>query len=167
VDGPVSADEELADEAAMRLAIEEARAALAHDDVPIGALVLAAGRVVARAHNERERLADPTAHAELLVLRQAAAALGRWRLGECTLVVTIEPCAMCAGAIVLARLRRVVFGAFDPKAGACGSLYNLCADPRLNAEPELRAGVLAGECGQLVQAFFAGRRPRGAGGRPT
>src|SRR5205807_6037472 len=120
------------DAAAMGLALEEARAAAAHGDVPIGAVVLVDGEVVARRHNERERTGDPTAHAELLALRDAAADLGGWRLTEATLVVTLEPCAMCAGALIAARVGRLVFGAADPRAGACGSLYNLCADPRLN-----------------------------------
>lgn len=142
----------------MGLALDEARAALDHDDVPVGAVVLVDGEVVARRHNERERLADPTAHAELLALRDAAAALGSWRLDRATLVVTLEPCAMCAGAIVNARVGRVVFGADDPKAGATGSLYNLLADPRLNHEPPLVAGVRADECAELLRSFFASRR---------
>jgi tRNA(adenine34) deaminase len=142
----------------MGLALDEARTALAHDDVPVGALVLVDGEVVARRHNERERLADPTAHAELLALRDAAVALGSWRLDRATLVVTLEPCAMCAGAIVNARVGRVVFGADDPKAGATGSLYNLLADPRLNHEPPLVAGVRRDECAELLRTFFASRR---------
>src|SRR5215212_9609961 len=116
----------------MGLALDEAAAALEHGDVPVGAAALVAGEVVAADHNRREQLADPTAHAELLVLRAAALAAGGWRLSDVTLVVTLEPCAMCAGALVAARLGRLVFGAADPRAGACGSLYNLCSDPRLN-----------------------------------
>jgi tRNA(adenine34) deaminase len=118
------------------------------------------GAVVARRHNERERLADPTAHAELLTLRDAAAAVGTWRLAAVTLVVTLEPCPMCAGALVAARVGRLVFGAYDPKAGACGTLYNLCADPRLNHEVEITGGVRAGEAADLLAAFFAARRGR-------
>jgi tRNA(adenine34) deaminase len=147
------------EDAAMGLALEEARQAAAHDDVPVGAVVLnAAGEVIARRHNERERSGDPTAHAELLALRDAAAALGGWRLSGATLVVTLEPCPMCAGALVAARAARVVFGTPDPKAGATGSLYNLCADPRLNHEVEVRHGVRAEECAALLTEFFARRR---------
>ena len=144
--------------ATMGLALDEARAALAHGDVPVGAVVVVDGEVVARRHNEREVAADPTAHAEILALRDAAAALGRWRLDDATLVVTLEPCAMCAGAAVSARLCRLVFGAPDLKAGATGSLYNLCADPRLNHEVALTAGVRADEAADLLTSFFAGRR---------
>lgn len=144
--------------ATMGLALDEARAALAHGDVPVGAVVVVDGEVVARRHNEREVAADPTAHAEILALRDAAAALGRWRLDDATLVVTLEPCAMCAGAAVSARLGRLVFGAPDLKAGATGSLYNLCADPRLNHEVALTAGVRADEAADLLTSFFAGRR---------
>jgi tRNA(adenine34) deaminase len=146
------------DEAAMTLALAEAEAALAHGDVPIGAVALVDGEVIARRHNERELTGDPTAHAELLALRDAAAALGRWRLDDVTLVVTLEPCAMCAGALVNARLRRVVFGAPDLKAGAVGSLYNLCVDPRLNHEVEVRQGVMAEQSAALLQSFFSARR---------
>ena len=113
---------------------------------------------MARRHNERERTGDPTAHAELLALRDAAAALGSWRLGDATIVVTLEPCPMCAGAMVAARLGRLVYGAADPKAGACGTLYNLCADPRLNHELSVTGGVRAAECGALLTSFFADRR---------
>lgn len=148
----------MTDDEAMARALEEARAALAHGDVPIGAVALRAGQVIAARHNERERLADPTAHAEVLALRDAAAAVGGWRLGEVTLVVTLEPCAMCAGALVNARLGRLVFGATDPKAGACGSLYNLCADPRLNHEVPITSGVAAADCAQLLETFFRERR---------
>ena len=127
----------------------------------MGALVLGPdGVLLARRHNERERRQDPVAHAELLAIRDAAAALGQWRLTGCTVVVTLEPCPMCAGALVAARVARVVFGATDPKAGATGTLYNLCADPRLNHEVEVVPGVLADECSAQLRAFFAGRRDR-------
>lgn len=142
----------------MVVALDEARAAVQHGDVPVGAVVLVDGAIVAQRHNERELAGDPTAHAELLALRDAAAVLGRWRLGEATLVVSLEPCPMCAGAAVAARLGRLVFGAFDPKAGACGSLYNLCSDPRLNHEVELIGGVMAGESEKVLAGFFAGLR---------
>ncbi len=144
---------------AMREALAEAAAALAHGDVPVGAVVLVDGTVVARRHNEREASGDPTAHAEVLALRDAAGAIGSWRLSDATLVVTLEPCPMCAGAGIAARLSRLVFGAFDPKAGACGSLYNLCADPRLNHEFPVVSGVLAEESSDLLRAFFKERRP--------
>jgi len=146
------------DAAAMRLALEEAEAALTHGDVPIGAVAVVDGVVVARRHNERERTGDPTAHAELLCLRDVAGAREGWRLDDVTMVVTLEPCPMCAGAIWAARVPRLVFGAADPKAGASGSLYNLAADPRLNHETHVVAGVLADEAGALLQRFFAGRR---------
>ena len=149
----------MTDEDAMGLALAEARAALEHGDVPVGAVALVAGDVVAADHNRREQLGDPTAHAELLVLRAAAAVAGGWRLSDVTLVVTLEPCPMCAGALVAARLGRLVFGAADPRAGACGSLYNLCADPRLNHAVPLTAGVRAGECAAVLAEFFASRRP--------
>lgn len=143
---------------AMQRALEEARAAPAHGDVPVGAVALLNGSIVASAHNERERRNDPTAHAEILVLRAAAASLGTWRLERVTLVVTLEPCAMCAGALWAARVGRLVFGAADMKAGACGSLYNLCADPRLNHEVAITSGVLAPDAGSLLTKFFAERR---------
>jgi tRNA(adenine34) deaminase len=152
----------LDDEAAMRLALAEAALAPGHGDVPVGAVILLHGRVVAARHNERERLADPTAHAELLALSDAARAIGSWRLEGVSVIVTLEPCPMCAGALVAARVGRLVFGAPDPKAGSCGSLYNLCADPRLNHEVPVRPGVLALECAGLLTDFFAERRP-GAG----
>jgi tRNA(adenine34) deaminase len=148
----------LSDDEAMGLALAEAAAATGHGDVPVGAVALVDGRVIATRHNEREQVGDPTAHAEILVLGDAAAALGTWRLGEVTLVVTLEPCPMCAGALVAARLGRVVFGAADPKAGACGSLYNLCADPRLNHEVPVTAGVRAEEAAALLTGFFGDRR---------
>jgi len=149
------------DEDAMLLAIEEARRALEHGDVPIGAVVLLGDRVIASRHNERELLQDPTAHAELLALKDASSALGAWRLVGTTLVVTVEPCLMCAGALVAARVERLVFGADDPRAGACGSLYNLCCDPRLNHEVSATGGVLGSDCAGLVTSFFADRRAFG------
>jgi tRNA(adenine34) deaminase len=146
-------------DAAMGLALDQARAALEHGDVPVGAVALVAGQVVAADHNRREELGDPTAHAELLVLRAAAAAAGGWRLSDVTLVVTLEPCPMCAGALVAARIGRLVFGAADARAGACGSLYNLCSDPRLNHAVPTTHGVRAGEASALLAEFFASRRP--------
>jgi len=142
----------------MGLALDEAAAATRHGDVPVGAVVLRDGEVIASRHNERERTGDPTAHAEVLALRDAAEVVGSWRLEGTTLVVTLEPCPMCAGALVAARVDAVVFGAADPKAGACGSLYNLCADPRLNHEAEVVAGVRADEAAALLGAFFQQRR---------
>ena len=137
----------------MAIALEEAKLAAAGGDVPIGAVVLADGRAIARAHNEREQRADPTAHAEILALRGAAAALGRWQLDGVTLYVTLEPCPMCAGALVAARAGRVVFGATDPKAGACGSLYNPRVDPRLNHELLVSAGLLTEQAAKVLLAF--------------
>ncbi|WP_199223826.1 tRNA adenosine(34) deaminase TadA [Paraconexibacter algicola] len=143
----------------MRLAIDEARRALEHDDVPIGAVVLAHdGTLLAAAHNERELHEDPTAHAEVLALRRAAAALGSWRVLDATLYVTLEPCAMCAGAIVLSRIPRVVYGCTDPKAGAAGSVLDVLDQPALNHRPEVVGGVLADECAELLRAFFRARR---------
>ncbi|MEY2968926.1 MAG: hypothetical protein RIQ64_1553 [Actinomycetota bacterium] len=147
-----------ADESAMRDALGEARMALAHGDVPVGAVVVHNGEIIASRHNEREKLGDPTAHAEVLALRDAAARLGRWRLDDCTLYVTLEPCVMCAGALLNARIGRLVFGAADLKAGATSSLYNVCADPRLNHNPPFLHGVLATECSALLSEFFAERR---------
>jgi tRNA(adenine34) deaminase len=145
----------------MRSALAEAGAAPSTGDVPVGAVVLdPAGAVIGRGHNERELTGDPTAHAEVLALRAAAATLGSWRLSGCTLVVTLEPCAMCAGAVVAARLDRLVFGAFDDKAGAVGSLWDLVRDRRLNHRPEVVSGVLADECGEVLRAFFATQRSR-------
>jgi tRNA(adenine34) deaminase len=144
----------------MRAALQEARRALDTADVPVGAVVLdLAGRVVSRAHNAREELADPTAHAEIVALRRAAAAGGSWRLSECTLVVTLEPCTMCAGALVQARVTRLVYGADDPKAGAVGSLWDVVRDRRLNWRPEVLSGVLADDCGEVLREFFQRRRP--------
>ncbi len=144
----------------MTLALEQARAALSHGDVPIGAVVVrrSSGDVVASRHNEREQRHDPTAHAELLALADASRELGSWRLDDCVLVVTLEPCAMCAGAALNARVPVVVFGAADPKAGALGSLYHLGADPRLNHEIEVHDGVLADVAAALLRDFFATRR---------
>jgi tRNA(adenine34) deaminase len=148
----------MTDEEAMAIALEEAAAAAAEGEVPVGAVALSQGRIVSRAHNQRETDADPTAHAEILALRAAATALGTWRLSDLTLVVTLEPCPMCAGALVAARVPRLVFGAADPKAGACGSLYNLCVDPRLNHELAVTPGVQAEAAGQLLTSFFGERR---------
>jgi tRNA(adenine34) deaminase len=142
----------------MELALSEARLAGQEGEVPVGAIALIGGKVVAARHNERERAADPTAHAEILALRDAAASVGGWRLSEVTLVVTLEPCPMCAGALVAARVDRIVFGASDPRAGACGTLYNICADPRLNHELDVRGGVGAAACGDLLSSFFAEKR---------
>ena len=142
----------------MRLALNEARAAANHDDVPVGAVLLdPSGAIVAAAGNERELIQDPTAHAELLTLRRAAETLGSWRLTDHTLVVTLEPCTMCAGALVLARVSRLVFGAYDAKAGAVASLWDVVRDPRLNHRVEVRGGVLEAECGALLRDFFTGR----------
>jgi tRNA(adenine34) deaminase len=146
------------DAEAMAIALAEAALAPGHDDVPVGAVVLVDSQVIAQRHNERELRKDPTAHAEVLALREAAEMLGSWRLEDSTLVVTLEPCAMCAGAAVLARVKRLVFGAVDPKAGACGTLYNLCADPRLNHEVEVVRGVEAEASGTLLRDFFKNRR---------
>ncbi|MGH9149206.1 MAG: tRNA adenosine(34) deaminase TadA [Acidimicrobiales bacterium] len=150
----------MTDAETMALALAEAERAPAHGDVPVGAVVLRDGAVVAQRHNERERSGDPTAHAEMLALRDAAQAAGGggWRLDGATLVVTLEPCPMCAGALIAARVARVVFGAADPKAGACGSLYNLCADPRLNHEVVVTAGILAERSAGLLSGFFERRR---------
>ncbi|HZV73436.1 MAG TPA: tRNA adenosine(34) deaminase TadA [Conexibacter sp.] len=146
------------DEYFMRLALREAERAMEHDDVPIGAVVVHEGEVLATGRNEREERQDPTAHAEVLALREAADRLGRWRVLDSVLYVTLEPCAMCAGAIVLARVPRVVFGAWDPKAGAAGSVLDVLAQPRLNHRPDVSGGLLAEECGALLSSFFAGRR---------
>jgi len=143
----------------MLLALEQAALAPAHGDVPVGAVVLGPdGRVVGAGHNDREGSGDPTAHAEVLALRSAAVALGTWRLTGCTLLVTLEPCTMCAGALVLARVSRVVYGAVDPKAGAAGSLWDVLRDRRLNSRPEVVSGVLAEQCGAVLRSFFEDRR---------
>jgi tRNA(adenine34) deaminase len=142
----------------MRLALEEAERAAAHDDVPIGAVVARDGDVLAVAGNERELRSDPTAHAEILALREAAGRLGGWRVPDATIYVTLEPCAMCAGAIVLARIARVVYGAADPKAGAAGSVLDVLGEPRLNHRPRVEGGLLGEESADLLGAFFAARR---------
>ena len=146
------------DEYFMRLALREAARALEHDDVPIGALVVREGEVIGSGHNERELRADPTAHAEMIALREASRALGSWRVLDAVMYVTLEPCAMCAGAIVLARVPRVVFGATDPKAGAAGSVFDVLGEPRLNHRPRVEAGLLAADSADLLRTFFASRR---------
>jgi tRNA(adenine34) deaminase len=142
----------------MSLALREAERAPSHGDVPIGAVVVRDGELLAAAHNERELREDPTAHAEILALREAARAVGSWRILDAILYVTLEPCAMCAGAVVLARVARVVYGASDPKAGACGSVLDVLGEPRLNHRPQVAGGLLAPECGELLSRFFAARR---------
>jgi tRNA(adenine34) deaminase len=142
----------------MRLALREAERAPAHEDVPIGTVVVCEGELVAAAHNERELRQDPTAHAEVLALREAARVLGSWRVLDATVYVTLEPCAMCAGAIVLARVARLVFGAADPKAGAAGSVLDVLGEARLNHRPQVAGGLLAADCGELLSTFFAARR---------
>ena len=143
---------------AMRVALDEARAAATHGDVPVGAVVVRNGEVIARRHNERELSNDPTAHAEILALRDAAAAVGSWRLEDCTLVVTLEPCLMCAGALLSSRIGTLVYGAADLKAGATASLYSVVTDPRLNHNPPTVHGILADECSALLTSFFADKR---------
>jgi tRNA(adenine34) deaminase len=142
----------------MRLALREASRALEHDDVPIGAVIVREGEVIGLGHNEREVRADPTAHAEMIALREAARSLSSWRVLDAVMYITLEPCAMCAGAIVLARVPRVIFGATDPKAGAAGSVLDVLAAPRLNHRPQVERGLLAIECAELLQRFFASRR---------
>jgi tRNA(adenine34) deaminase len=142
----------------MRLALREASRALEHDDIPVGAVVVKDGEVIGVGHNERELRGDPTAHAELIALREAARSLGSWRVLESVLYVTLEPCAMCAGGIVLARVPRVVFGTTDPKAGAAGSVLDVLDEPRLNHRPQVRSGLLAEDCADLLRSFFASRR---------
>jgi tRNA(adenine34) deaminase len=142
----------------MSLALREAERAPSHGDVPIGAVVVRDGELLAAAHNERELRGDPTAHAEILALREAARVVGSWRILDAILYVTLEPCAMCAGAVVLARVARVVYGASDPKAGACGSVLDVLGEPRLNHRPQVAGGLLAPECGELLSRFFAARR---------
>jgi tRNA(adenine34) deaminase len=161
--GPLTGDDILSQDADgdasfMALALVEARRACDHDDTPVGAVIVRAGEVIGAGHNERERREDPTAHAEMLALRAAAARLGSWRVLESTLYVTLEPCAMCAGAIVLARVPRVVYGAPDPKAGAAGSVLEVLAHERLNHRPQVTGGVLGDECGELLRGFFRARR---------
>lgn len=145
----------------MRAAVNEAQAALDHDDVPVGAVVVRDGQIIGRGHNQREQLRDPTAHAEMIAITAAASHVQSWRLESCTLYVTLEPCAMCAGAMVLARLERLVFGARDAKAGACVSLFQLCSDARLNHRVTIADGVLGDECAALLQDFFAAQRAKG------
>jgi tRNA(adenine34) deaminase len=146
------------DEWFMRLALREAERALEHDDVPIGAVIVREGELIGAGHNERELRQDPTAHAEILALREASAAVGSWRVLDSVLYVTLEPCAMCAGAIVLARVPRVVYGIVDPKAGAAGSVLDVLAEPRLNHRPDVDAGLLGPECAALLSDFFGSRR---------
>jgi tRNA(adenine34) deaminase len=146
------------DEYFMRRALREAAEALEHDDIPVGAVVVKDGEVIGAGHNEREIRQDPTAHAEIIALRAAAQAVGSWRVLESVLYVTLEPCAMCAGAIVLARVPRVVFGTADPKAGAAGSVLDILAEPHLNHRPQVESGLLAQECADALRAFFASRR---------
>ncbi len=143
---------------AMRIALEEAQAAGNAGEVPVGAVVVCNGEIIARRHNEREATGDPTAHAEVLALRDASEALGRWRLDDCTLVVTLEPCIMCAGALVNARIGKLVYGAADLKGGATASLYNVMSDPRVNHNPPVEHGVLGSECAALLQDFFSSKR---------
>jgi tRNA(adenine34) deaminase len=145
----------------MQQALAQAQAAQAVKEVPVGAVVVRDGVVLAAAHNERERLRDPTAHAEMIALTQAAAAVGSWRLDDCTLYVTLEPCPMCAGALVQARLKQLVYGADDPKAGAVRSLYHLLSDQRLNHQVDVVGGILADECGKMLTDFFARQRALG------
>jgi tRNA(adenine34) deaminase len=146
------------DDAGMRAALKEARASLERDEVPVGCVIVHDGTIVGRGHNQVEALQDATAHAEVLAIGAASNALGSWRLSDCTLYVTLEPCAMCAGAIVLARLGRLVYGAADPKAGACGSVLDVIGERRLNHRVPVTAGVLEGECGELLRQFFRTRR---------
>jgi len=147
----------------MRMALSQAEIAEANGDVPIGAVIVYENRVVAKAYNQRQQLNDPTAHAEIIALTQAAEAVGNWRLEGCTIYVTLEPCPMCAGALVLARIDRLVFGTDDPKAGACGSLYNIAQVARLNHRVEITSGVLMEECKSQLQAFFQRRRQENRG----
>ncbi len=149
----------------MRMAIDQAYIAEENGDVPIGAVIVHENRVIARAHNQRQLLNDPTAHAEMIALTQASEAVGNWRLHGCTIYVTLEPCPMCAGALVLARVDRLVFGTDDPKAGACGSLYNIVQDGRLNHRLEMVSGVLQEDCRFQLQAFFQRRRAENKNGQ--
>lgn len=144
----------MTDEEFMRVAVEEAGAALASKDVPVGALVVKDGKIIARAHNEKELRQDPSAHAEVLAIQRAAQALGTWYLDDCTLYVTLEPCVMCAGAIINSRIKRLVFGAYDFRFGCCGTLYNLPTDTRFNHRAEVEGGILADECAQMLKDFF-------------
>ncbi|MHC4619600.1 MAG: tRNA adenosine(34) deaminase TadA [Planctomycetota bacterium] len=155
-------EQEKKDQQYMRAAIEAARIAEDNGDVPIGVVIVYQDRVIARAYNQREQLQDPTAHAEIVALTQAAEFVGSWRLEGCTMYVTLEPCCMCAGALVLARMDRLVYGCDDPKAGACKSLYNIVRDERLNHRLEVTAGVLSDQCTELLQQFFQKRRDENA-----
>ncbi len=157
----------MTDDDAMALALESARAAAAAGEIPIGAVVVRGDQVIARAHNLRESLNDPTAHAERIALGLAGRVLGSWRLEGCTLYSTLEPCAMCAGAIVLARVPRLVYGATDPKAGACTSLYRIASDPRLNHRATITGGILADDCRRVLSEFFADRRRHRTTDRPS
>ena len=149
------------DERFMRAAIGEAQTAFDEGEVPVGAVIVRGGRIVGRGHNQREKLHDPTAHGEMIALTAAASAVGSWRLDDCTIYVTLEPCAMCAGALVLSRIQRLVYGPADPKAGACESLYSIPTDERLNHRVDITAGVLAGEGARLLREFFAHQRSLG------
>jgi tRNA(adenine34) deaminase len=146
------------DQRFMRVAIDQAEIARENGDVPVGAVIVHESRLIAKAYNQREQLNDPTAHAEIIALTQAAAAVGNWHLDDCTIYVTLEPCSMCAGALVLARIDRLVYGCDDPKTGACGSLYNIVQDERLNHRLEVTSGVMENECRQQLQEFFQSRR---------
>ena len=156
---------EKTDQDYMRLALREAQAAFDADEAPVGAIIVHDGRIIGRAHNQKELLRDPTAHAEMLAITQACESLDNWRLAEAAMYVTLEPCAMCAGAMVLARLGRLVYGAGDPKAGACGSVIDLVRNPRLNHRVEVTAGVLADECGAILSDFFQAKRDAKQGQR--
>lgn len=158
---PMRGRNDLLHEAYMRMALQEAEAAFAENEVPVGAVIVHQGQVIAAAHNQREQLSDPTAHAEMIAITQAAESLGSWRLDDCSLYVTLEPCPMCAGAIVQARLPLVVYGALDPKAGAVETLYQLLRDPRLNHRCQTVAQVLGEECGSLLTRFFRQQRALG------
>lgn len=149
------------DERMMRRAIAEAETATESDDVPVGSVIVCENEIIGRGHNQRELLQDPTAHAEMIALTAASEALRCWQLVGCTLYVTLEPCVMCAGALINARIDRVVFGAYDPKAGACGSVYNIIEDRKLNHHPKVTGGILADECSSLLTAFFAEKRAQG------
>lgn len=157
----------MTEDEAMTLALEAAQRAATAGDVPVGAVILRNGEVLAVGHNEKEARQEPTAHAEVLAIRDAVAKLGSWRLLDTTLVVTLEPCVMCAGAIVASRIPRVVFGAYDTKAGATGSLYNICDDPRLNHQSELVGGVRGQECSDMLRSFFLERRAKASDAAPT
>jgi tRNA(adenine34) deaminase len=158
IEPAINPEQQNLDEQYMRIAIDQARIAEENGDVPIGAVIAHDGQIIGKAYNQREQLQDPTAHAEIIALTQAAAALENWHLNGCTIYVTLEPCPMCAGALVLARIERLVYGCDDPKTGACGSLYNIVQDERLNHRLEVTSGVLADECSELLQRFFQKRR---------